>query len=144
MTGSGIDDAATAAAAEVAKVQAGAGALAALSISRNDVVASTTSPTDINKDQAIVAAERQSVETLGRRGFFDLRNRWSTAIIIWISALILFNCALAVLVGWGTLDFTRYQWFITAVTVETFLQIVALGAIAVRFLFSSGDAPPAT
>jgi hypothetical protein len=115
-----------------------------VSISRADVQALTTSPTDAGKDQAIAAAEREAVETGGRKGFFDLRKRWSTAIIIWISILILFNCALAVLVGYGTLDFTRYQWFITAVTVETFLQIVALGAIAVRFLFSSGDTPAGT
>jgi hypothetical protein len=115
-----------------------------VSISREDVQLTSSSPTDDKKDEAIAAAERQAVETGGRKGFFDLRKRWSTAIIIWITILILFNCALAVLVGYGTLDFLRYQWFITAVTVETFLQIVALGAIAVRFLFSSGDTPPAT
>jgi len=113
-----------------------------VNISRSDVQASATSPNDVGKDQAIADAERRAVETGGRKGFFDLRKRWSTAIILWISILILFNCALTVLVGSGTLDFRDYHWFITAVTVETFLQIVALGAIAVRFLFSSGDSPP--
>ncbi|TMJ20133.1 MAG: hypothetical protein E6G92_10370 [Alphaproteobacteria bacterium] len=118
-----------------------------MSISRTDVQALAPSPTDETKDQAIadavVDAARQEVETGGRKGFFDLRNRWSSAIIVWISILIMFNAALTVLVGLGGLDFREYHWFITAVTVETFLQIVALGAIAVRFLFSSGDTPPA-
>jgi hypothetical protein len=114
-----------------------------VSISRSDVQALTTSPSDAGKDQAIADAARQEVETGGRKGFFDLRNRWSSAIIVWISILILFNAALTVMVGLGGLDFREYHWFITAVTVETFLQIVALGAIAVRFLFSSGDTPPA-
>jgi hypothetical protein len=114
-----------------------------VTISRSDVQAIAATPDDVGKDAAISAAERQSVETGGRRQFFDLRTQWSRWIIVWISVLILFNCALAVLVGLNGLNFRDYQWFITAVTVETFLQIVALGAIAVRFLFSSGDAPPA-
>ncbi|HYN46616.1 MAG TPA: hypothetical protein VES64_08000 [Allosphingosinicella sp.] len=126
------------------KVEAAAPAADPATIRRSDIVATTTSPTDVDKDQAILAGERQKVETLGRQKFFNLRTLWSTMIIVWISLLILFNCALAVLVGSGTLDFTRYSTFITTVTVETFLQIVALGAIAVRFLFSSGDSPPAT
>jgi hypothetical protein len=113
-----------------------------VTISRDDVRAIKPTPDDVGKDEAIVAAERQSVETGGRRQFFDLRTQWSRWIIVWISVLILFNSALAVLVGLGGLDFEKYQWFITAVTVETFLQVIALGAIAVRFLFSSGDTPP--
>ncbi|WP_306025713.1 hypothetical protein [Oceaniradius stylonematis] len=57
-------------------------------------------------------------------------------MIGWITALIAFNVILTLLVGLGCLDFTNYQWFVTAVTIETFLQIVALGAIAVKYLFS--------
>jgi hypothetical protein len=103
-------------------------------------------PDDPAKDEAILVAENRTdeVEIEGRKVFFALRTRWSTMIIWWISVLIAFNCALAILVGARWLDFTGLQWFVTAVTVETFLQIVALGAIAVRFLFSSGDAPPAS
>ncbi len=113
-------------------------------LSRSDVQAIQPTSDDAGKDAAIAAAkhEREAVETGGRREFFGLRNQWSRWIIIWISALILFNCALAVAVGLGRLDFLKYPWFITAVTVETFLQVIALGAIAVRFLFSTGDSPP--
>lgn len=115
-----------------------------MSVSRDAARAavSGTVSTDATKDQAILAAESKEVEIGGRKRFFALRTKWSWVIIGWITILILFNCVLAILVGAGTLDFSRYQWFITAVTVETFLQVIALGAIAVRFLFSSGDTPP--
>lgn len=57
---------------------------------------------------------------------------------MWITALIAFNSLLAILVGTGCLDFTQMQWFITAVTVETFLQVVGLGYVAAKYLFSNG------
>ena len=88
------------------------------------------------KEQGVSAGEAERVELDGRTKFFQLRTTWSRWIIAWISALILFNMALAVFIGSGVLDFRDYQWFIAAVTVETFLQIVALGAIAVKYLFS--------
>ncbi|OBY24202.1 hypothetical protein [Leisingera sp. JC1] len=77
-----------------------------------------------------------NIKTQGLREFYDLRKKWSGWIIFWISALITFNAILAVLVGAGALDFREYQWFISAVTVETFLQIVGMGYVAVKFLFS--------
>lgn len=56
----------------------------------------------------------------------------------WISILILFNAALTICVGIDALEFASAPWFVTAVTVETFLQVIGLGYIAVRFLFSRG------
>lgn len=96
---------------------------------------------DESKDLAILAGEKTRVEIEGRRQFFTLQGRWSTAIITWISALIGFNALLAVLVGAGFLDFTNAPWFITAVTVETFLQVVGLGYVAARYLFSNDQNP---
>jgi hypothetical protein len=124
---------------------AGPGNAAPASLSRQaaENAISATSSVDPAKDQAILAAEGRTVEISGRKSFFALRTQWSTVIIWWISSLIAFNCLLAILVGTKLLDFKEMPTFITAVTVETFLQIVALGAIAVRFLFSSGDTPPA-
>ncbi|WP_349935024.1 hypothetical protein [Acetobacter sp. A11-2] len=87
---------------------------------------------DLNKGM------RERVELDGRRKFFDLREQWSAVIIIWIFILILFNISLSFLVGWGSLNFKEYKWFITSVTVETFLQIVGMGYVAVKFLFSDG------
>lgn len=96
----------------------------------------TETPLSRKKREGVHAAEDKGVELDGRRRYFELRHTWSAWIITWISVLILFNATLTALVGLGLLDFEKYQWFITAVTIETFLQIVGMGYIAVRFLFS--------
>ena len=87
------------------------------------------------KAEHLSEADRERVELDGRKAYFNLRNKWSNWIIGWITGLIVFNCTVAILVGAGKLDYTTHSWFITAVTVETFLQIVGLGYVAVRFLF---------
>ena len=83
----------------------------------------------------------ETVEIEGRKSFYWLRTKWSWAIVVWLTILIVFNCALAILVGAGRLDYTKYQWFITAVTVETFLQVIGLAVLAVRYLFSDARPP---
>lgn len=108
-------------------------------ISRDEALAGITNATaDVNqlKDHEIADAEAARVEVDGRKQYFKLRTDWSFYISCWISALIIFNSALAVGVGTGWLNFIEMKWFITAVTVETFLQIVGMGYIAVKFLFS--------
>lgn len=95
------------------------------------------SATSLQKRVGVAEGEVERVELEGRRAFFKLRRIWSGWIIAWVTTLILFNVVLTALVGSGMLNFVPYQWFITAVTVETFLQIVGLGYVAVRFLFSS-------
>lgn len=93
---------------------------------------------DPAKDLAEAEAELARTNVRGRKEFFDLRKRWSKAILIWISVLIGFNALITLAVGIGCLNFQNYEWFITAVTVETFLQVVGLGYVAVRYLFSDG------
>ena len=97
--------------------------------------------TDAAKDSDLLAAAKVRVEIDGRKQFFRLQRSWSTAIIWWISVLIAFNALLTVLVGCGRLDFASAPWFVTAVTVETFLQVVGLGYVAARYLFSSDKSP---
>ena len=92
-----------------------------------------------SKELAEARAELARANVQGRKNFFALRQTWSTAIIWWISLLIFFNVALTLAVGTGSLNFDGNEWFITAVTVETFLQVVGLGYVAAKFLFSSGD-----
>ena len=96
----------------------------------------STRPRDPHKDLAEAEAELARTNVRGRQDFFELRKRWSTAIMCWISVLVCFNIALSVALGLGHLDFAGYDWFVTAVTVETFLQVVGLGFVAVRYLFS--------
>lgn len=90
------------------------------------------------KDDELEDAESARVEIDGRKQYFALRSDWSGYIACWISALILFNGGLTVGVGSGLMNFDNMEWFVTAVTVETFLQIVGMGYIAVQFLFSHG------
>lgn len=78
----------------------------------------------------------KAVKLRGLGEFFALRRQWSKWIIGWITALVAFHAILALLVGLALLDYSEYEWFITAITVETFLQIVGMGFVAVKFLFS--------
>lgn len=108
-------------------------------ISRDEAIKGITATTDdvsAPKDHKLEVGEETRVEIDGRKKFFQLRTDWSAYIACWISALIIFNGGLAIGVGTGWLNFTDMEWFITAITVETFLQIVGMGYIAVRFLFS--------
>lgn len=98
----------------------------------------TESETSNEKQAGVALGEAEAVELGGRRRFFQMRTTWSRWIIGWITALIAFNMLLTLAVGAKWLNFLEYQWFITAVIVETFLQIVGMGFVAVRFLFSDG------
>lgn len=109
-----------------------------ISISREEAEKgiSKTDNSDAAKDQEIEDGELKRIEADGRKKYFLLRERWSNWIISWITALIGFNIVLTMFLGRGWLHFEDMQWFISAITVETFLQIVGLGYVAVRFLFS--------
>lgn len=98
----------------------------------------TTREVDPQFNADLAEASEKAVEIAGRKAFFALRTRWSTAIIWWISILIASNVGLTVAVGAGWLKFDNLQWFVTAITVETFLQTVGLGYVAANFLFSDG------
>ncbi len=84
----------------------------------------------------LVAGSQTAVEVIGRHRYFNLRDKWSRWITGWITGLIGFNVVLTFLVGFGVVDYTGYEWFIAAVTVQTFLQVVGLGYVAVRYLFA--------
>lgn len=101
-------------------------------------VANSSTETDANKQHALALAAMAAEDVAGRRKFFELREKWSKNIAIWISVLVAFNVVLTLLVGSGCLTFIGYEWFVTAVTVETFLQVVGMGYVAVRYLFSDG------
>ena len=92
---------------------------------------------DEGKSGELLNAASQAVEITGRQKYFDLRDTWSKWIIRWITVLIAFNSIVTVAVGLGCLDYSQYEGFITVVFLQTFLQIVGLGAVAVRYLFKS-------
>lgn len=96
---------------------------------------------DINEDFKESKAKKNSlldeIEAQGASSFYSLRSIWSFCIIVWITILIVFNMLLTVEIGEGKYNFKDYQWFITTVTAETFLQIVGLGYVAAHYLFSN-------
>lgn len=109
-------------------------------LTRDEAVAAISEPlddTNAPKEAGILEAEQARVEVDGRKQYYALRNDWSGYIACWITALILFNAGLTVGVGTEIFSFTDMQSFVTAVTVETFLQIVGMGYIAVKYLFSN-------
>ena len=83
------------------------------------------------------------MELLGREQFLSLRGNWSLSLIVWISGLLLYQVALAVVVGLGWLDFTKYQWFLPLVVAQNFGQIVGMGYIIIRFLYPGVREPQA-
>lgn len=107
-----------------------------LSDALNAIVEESEQDEDKDKELQLVSGAKVSVEVIGRKRYFDLRDKWSTWIIRWITALIVFNMAITLLVGSKALDFSEYEWFISAVLVQTFLQILGLGAVAVKYLFT--------
>jgi hypothetical protein len=100
------------------------------------VKAGSESEESRRKEAGVSKGEKEKVELDGRKSFFQLRKSWSRWIIFWISILIIFNITLTGLVGFKFLSFQNYRWFITTVTIETFLQTVGMGYVAVRYLFS--------
>ena len=84
-------------------------------------------------------SELLGVEVQGRSDFFSLRRLWSATIIRWIWILIIFNISLTLMIGFGILDFEGKENFALAVTLEAFFQVLGLGYVAVKYLFSDGE-----
>lgn len=114
-------------------------------ISRNDanqaVIDETSDDKAIDKERKFVDKELEAsgIHNGGVREFYSHRKLWSRFILGWISALIAFNILLTSFVGWRFwgFNFDNMQWFVTSVTAETFIQIVGLGYVAARYLFSN-------
>jgi hypothetical protein len=83
----------------------------------------------------LVRAKAEDIELAGREQFFILQKSWSSWLLIWISALLMFHVALTVCVGRGWLDFTAYPYFLPMVVGQNFLQIVGMGLVIVKFLY---------
>lgn len=103
------------------------------------IVRNSLEDEDQGKQNQLLNAAAQAVEVSGRKKYFDLRDTWSKWIIRWITGLIIFNSIITIAVGFGWLDYGDYEWFITAVLIQTFLQIVGLGTLAVAYLFNDGS-----
>jgi hypothetical protein len=72
----------------------------------------------------------------GLTHFYESRRQWSFFLIGCIAASLIFQISITIGVGLGALDFSKYQWFLPIVVSETFVQIVGLSAIVLKWLFS--------
>jgi hypothetical protein len=103
------------------------------SVRRSVKGASSVAPSSYR--DAANAARSEKIELDGREQFFSLRGTWSKWLIFWISAILLFQGSLTVAVGLGHLDFLEYKWFLPMVIGQSFLQIIGMGVVIVKFLY---------
>jgi hypothetical protein len=95
-------------------------------------------------DQELVQQEEESgaesaaiaSHLKGLEDFYTARRHWSWFLILCIAASLLFQIGLTISVGLKWLDFKDYRWFLPIVVSESFLQIVGLAAIVLKWIFS--------
>lgn len=79
--------------------------------------------------------KREEHHVKGLEEFFALRKTWSCFIVVAIATLILSQIGILFCIGFEWIKLEKFQNIVLAFYVETFLQIVALAVIVVRFLF---------
>jgi hypothetical protein len=87
-----------------------------------------------NSASLVSAAQWQHLQ--GVVDHYRFRKHWSVFLIACIAFSLAFQILITVLVGLNLLNYTNYKWFLPIVTGENFIQIVALAAIVLRWLFS--------
>lgn len=70
-----------------------------------------------------------------------LKGRWSVIIGIILIAQVVFQLAFTTCVGFGWLDYTKYEWFIQIVLGGNFASIVMLASTILKYLFSDQSRP---
>lgn len=99
-------------------------------MSTSDIWAET-----ITKDYSDLEAERYQIDTRGLEQYYKLQNGWS-----WVAGTLLFTMVIAqiailALVGGGRLNFKEYGVTLNMFMGQSFLQIVGIAYIIVKFLF---------
>lgn len=75
------------------------------------------------------------IEAEGRREYFDLRKTWSVFLMRALFILLAFQLALVIFVGKGWLNFQPYRDVLDLVIGTTFLQVIGMCVVVVKFLF---------
>jgi hypothetical protein len=79
--------------------------------------------------------ERET-QRLGFQKYYDLRDKWSRYIMLYVWFMLLFQLGLTLAIGLTRLDFGHYSFFLNLVIGQNFAQIVGMGIIVAKFLFS--------
>lgn len=85
--------------------------------------------------EATQTLKERETERKGREKYYELREEWSTYLIWLLAVMVGFQIVLVLLIGFGALQYQEYRNFLYAAVVESFLQIVGMCWIVVRFLF---------
>jgi hypothetical protein len=88
------------------------------------------------EESASLVSSAQWQHLQGVVDHYRFRKQWSIFLILCIGVSLAFQIIVTVLVGLNILNYTSYKWFLPIVTGENFIQIVALAAIVLRWLFS--------
>lgn len=74
-------------------------------------------------------------EYRGRRFYYYLRNTWGILLAFALIASIAFQFWLTYKIGRHELDFSGYEVFLGIVAGESFVQVVGLSLVVVKYLF---------
>lgn len=72
----------------------------------------------------------------GLKKYYELRDKWSRYIRDYVWAMILFQALVTASIGFKWVDFTQYKTLINLIIGQNFAQIVGMGVIVAKFLFS--------
>ena len=96
-----------------------------------------------SKPTKVEFSEKQAQQKLfeshaeGVKGFYQLRKLWSWIIGLLLGITTLVIVSFIFLLGWGCLNYELYPWFPNTVIVSFFAQVVGLGIIVAKYLFSN-------
>lgn len=78
-------------------------------------------------------------EYSGKRFYYKLRNFWGILLATVLTASIVFQFWLTYQIGTGNLRFQGYETFLGIVAGESFIQVVGLSLVIVKYLFPSDN-----
>lgn len=83
----------------------------------------------------------QQNEYRGRWFYYQLRNIWGILLALALVASISFQFWLAYKIGKHELDFKGYETFLAIIAGESFVQVVGLSLVVVKYLFPEHKTP---
>ncbi len=78
------------------------------------------------------------IELGGRKDFFQLRKKWSGYLFWFLLLTLIFQFFVAISIGIGLMSYPS-ETVVNVLLTESFIQIVGLVFLVVKFLFSPGD-----
>lgn len=84
-----------------------------------------------------ITKERETIR-IGQEKYYDLRDKWSRFIAVFIGFMLLFQLFITVAIGYNWVNFSHHTTFLHLVIGENFAQILGMGYIVAKYLFPQG------